>query len=102
MRMIAQRVGEPFVRIMKKAGTSPLPGYQNKNVASEETEMSAWPRQPRIRQKIPPGYALIWFQTRRACNQSLYFLRLRSLADMQRRYSAGKVLKRHLAKTGLL
>lgn len=29
------------------------------------------------------------------------FLRLRSLADMQRRNSAGKVLKRHLAKAGL-
>lgn len=30
-------------------------GLLNKNVAREETEMSAWPRQPRARQEIPPG-----------------------------------------------
>jgi hypothetical protein len=64
--------------------------------------MSAWPRQPRIRQKIPPGYALKWFQTRRACNQSDTVLRLWPPTDMQRSYSAGKVLKCNFAKTGLL
>jgi len=47
-----------------------LSTQKNKNVAREETEMSAWPRQPRIRQEIPPGYALIWLQAGCACNQS--------------------------------
>ncbi|MDQ1637911.1 MAG: hypothetical protein QOF62_1250 [Pyrinomonadaceae bacterium] len=89
--------------------------------------MSSWPRQPRTRQEIPPGYALKWFQTRCACNQScvgqtflsvllcirtgrnacptqarMPILQIRPLTRMQRRDSAGKVLKRYLTKAGLL
>ena len=82
--------------------------------------MSAWPRQPRPRQEIPPGYALKWLQAQGACNQSLgrtdihvypssvfvqasmRVLQRRPLASMQRRNATSQILKSYFGKAYFL
>lgn len=56
----------------------------DKNVAREEDQMSAWPRQPRAL-KAPPGYALYGCQRQVSSNQSLL---PGTAAKMKRRDSA--------------